>query len=82
MGLIGNKSEESMINQKRTFEALSRGISIGELKDQINDSSVKRFRSGEDALWDFDYDKSKKDLEDFIYKTHNALKNNEYIESK
>ena len=82
MGLIGQRSEDNGVNSKRTFEALSRGISFGEYKDQINDSSVKRFRSGEDALWELDYDKSKKDLEDFIFKTHTALKNKEYVESK
>jgi len=43
---------------------------------------VKRFRSGEDALWELDYDKSKKDLEDFIFKTHTALKNKEYVEKQ
>ena len=43
---------------------------------------VKKFKSGEDALWDMDLDKSKRDLEDFIYKTQNAIKNNTYVESK
>jgi len=33
MGLIGQRSEDNGINSKRTFEALSRGISFGEYKD-------------------------------------------------
>ncbi len=49
---------------------------------QINDASVRRFRSGEEILFDFDYDKSKKDLEDFIFRTQNAIKNQTYVESK
>jgi hypothetical protein len=54
-----------------------------ELKnEQVSDVSVKRFRSGEDILWDFDYDKSKRDLEDFIFRTHNAIKNNSYVDNK
>lgn len=65
------------MNQKRNFDMLH----DFELKnEQINDISVKKFKSGEDALWDFDLDKSKRDLEDFIYKTHNAIKNNTYVE--
>lgn len=67
------------LNQKRNFDMLH----DFELKnEQINDISVKKFKSGEDALWDYDLDKSKRDLEDFIYKTHNAIKNNTYVESK
>lgn len=67
------------LNQKRQFE----GLPDFELKnEQINDISVKKFKSGEDALWDYDLDKSKRDLEDFIYKTHHAIKNNTYVESK
>jgi len=69
------------INQKRSFQSYERDT-IPELDpktEQITDMSVKKFKSGEDALWDFDMDRSKKDLEDFIYKTHNAIKNNTYI---
>lgn len=71
------------INTKRSFQTYERD-SIPELDpktEQITDMSVKKFKSGEDALWDFDMDRSKKDLEDFIYKTHNAIKNNTYINS-
>jgi len=71
------------INQKRSFQSYERDT-IPELDaktEQITDMSVKKFKSGEDALWDFDMDRSKKDLEDFIYKTHNAIKNNTYINS-
>lgn len=66
------------MNQKRQFHE---GLPDFELKnEQINDISVKKFKSGEDALWDYDLDKSKRDLEDFIYKTHHAIKNNTYVE--
>jgi len=72
------------INQKRPFHAYDKDMLPDfELKnEQISDISVKKFKSGEDALWDYDLDKSKRDLEDFIYKTHNAIKNNTYVESK
>lgn len=69
----------SHINQKRPY-----GYDNDfELKnEQINDISVKKFKSGEDILWEYDLDRSKRDLEDFIYKTQNAIKNNTYVESK
>jgi hypothetical protein len=72
------------LNQKRPYHAYEKDtLPDFELKnEQINDISVKKFKSGEDALWDYDLDKSKRDLEDFIYKTHNAIKNNTYVESK
>lgn len=72
------------LNQKRPFHTYEKDILPDfDLKnEQINDISVKKFKSGEDALWDYDLDKSKRDLEDFIYKTHNAIKNNTYVESK
>jgi len=75
--LNANKADSFLSNQKRAFQQYERE-SIGDFgtrSDQINDISVKKFKSGED-LWDFDVDKSKKDLEDFIYKTHNIIKNN------
>jgi len=65
------------INQKRPYGYENEF----ELKnEQISDISVKKFKSGEDVLWDYDLDRSKRDLEDFIYKTHNAIKNNTYVE--
>lgn len=73
------------INQKRSFQNYDMRDNIPELElknEQITDISVKKFKSGEDAMWDFDMDRSKKDLEDFIYKTHNAIKNNAYVGSK
>lgn len=71
------------LNQKRQFHYDKDAIPDFELKnEQINDISVKKFKSGEDAIWDYDLDKSKRDLEDFIYKTHHAIKNNTYVESK
>jgi len=77
-------SENNNVIQKRGFQLTEKDI-VPELElkneQQISDVSVKRFRSGEDVLWDFDYDKSKRDLEDFIFKTHNAIKNNSYVES-
>lgn len=67
--------------QKRSFQTYEKDtIPELELKnEQITEMSVKKFKSGEDILWDYDMDRSKKDLEDFIYKTHNAIKNNSYI---
>ena len=79
-GIHGNT-----INQKRQFHhAYDKDMLPDfELKnEQISDISVKKFKSGEDILWEYDLDKSKRDLEDFIYKTHNALKNNTYVESR
>jgi len=72
-----NKADSFLSNQKRAFQQYERESmeAFGSRSDQINDISVKKFKSGED-LWDFDVDKSKKDLEDFIYKTHNIIKNN------
>ena len=69
--------------QKRSFQTYEKDtIPELELKnEQITEMSVKKFKSGEDILWDYDMDRSKKDLEDFIYKTHNAIKNNSYIGS-
>lgn len=70
------------LNQKRSFQNYDNRDTIPELElksEQINDISAKKFKSGEDALWDYDMDRSKQDLEDFIYKTHNAIKNNTYI---
>ncbi len=74
----------SGINQKRGFAMVEKDQAPDlELKnEQVSDVSVKRFRSGEDILWDFDYDKSKRDLEDFIFRTHNAIKNNSYVDNK
>jgi hypothetical protein len=72
-------------NQKRSFQNYDNRDTIPELElknEQINDISAKKFKSGDDNLWDFDMDRSKQDLEDFIYKTHNAIKNNTYIGSK
>jgi len=74
-----NQTQNSFLgNQKRAFHQYEKDSipEYGSKNEQINDISVKKFKSGEDALWDFDMDKSKKDLEDFIYKTHNAMKNN------
>jgi len=70
-----------MVNQKRSFQSYERDtIPDLELKnEQITEMSVKKFKSGEDILWDYDMDRSKRDLEDFIYKTHNAIKNNTYV---
>jgi len=75
--LSQNKADSFLSNQKRAFQTYERDSlgDFGTRSDQINDISVKKFKSGED-LWDFDVDKSKKDLEDFIYKTHNIIKNN------
>ena len=72
------------MNQKRSFQSYEKDtIPELELKnEQITEMSVKKFKSGEDVLWDYDMDRSKRDLEDFIYKTHNAIKNNTYIGSK
>lgn len=73
------------INQRKSFQNYDMRDNIPELElknEQIGDISVKKFKSGEDAMWDFDMDRSKKDLEDFIYKTHNAIKNNAYVGSK
>lgn len=73
-----NQGQNSfLMNQKRAFHTYEKEAipEYGSKNEQINDISVKKFKSGED-LWDFDMDKSKKDLEDFIYKTHNAMKNN------
>jgi hypothetical protein len=73
----------SGINQKRGISSIDKDQTPDlELKnEQVSDVSVKRFRSGEDILWDFDYDKSKRDLEDFIFRTHNAIKNNSYVDT-
>jgi hypothetical protein len=73
--------QSMMMNQKRSFQNYEReNIPELELKnEQITDMSVKKFKSGEDVLWDYDMDRSKRDLEDFIYKTHNAIKNNAYV---
>ena len=74
-----NQSQNSfLMNQKRAFHTYEKDSipEYGSKNEQISDISVKKFKSGEDALWEFDMDKSKKDLEDFIYKTHNAMKNN------
>lgn len=69
--------------QKRSFQTYEKDtIPELELKnEQITEMSVKKFKSGEDVYWEYDIDRSKKDLEDFIYKTHNAIKNNAYIGS-
>lgn len=72
------------LNQKRSFQTYDMRENIPELEmknEQIGDMSVKKFKSGEDALWDYDMDRSKRDLEDFIYKTHHAIKNNAYVGS-
>jgi len=80
---FSNQLGENSLNPKKLGSLESDKIPEIEVKnEQINDASVKRFRSGEDIFWDFDYDKSKKDLEDFIFKTQNAIKNNSYVESK
>jgi transposase-like protein len=70
------------LNQKRQFHSYEKDmLPEFELKnEQISDISVKKFKSGEDIFGDYDLDKSKRDLEDFIYKTHNAIKNNTYVE--
>ncbi len=72
------------LNQKRPYQNYDKDLQVDfELKnEQLNDMSVKKFKSGEDLLCDIDFDKSKRELEDFIYKTHNAIKNNTYRESK
>jgi transposase-like protein len=77
-----NQMNHMSFNAKRSFQTYERDtIPELELKnEQITEMSVKKFKSGEDVLWDYDMDRSKKDLEDFIYKTHNAIKNNTYIQ--
>jgi predicted RND superfamily exporter protein len=77
----GQNHPNLMVNQKRSFQSYERDtIPELELKnEQITEMSVKKFKSGEDILWDYDMDRSKRDLEDFIYKTHNAIKNNTYV---
>ena len=79
-----NLDINSKNGQKRSFQNLEResGFDIMPKNEQISDISVKRFKSGEDNIWDYDMDRSKKDLEDFIYKTHTAMKSNNAAESK
>ncbi len=73
----------SVMNQKRSFQTYEKDtIPDLDLKNEpITEMSVKKFKSGED-LWDFDTDRSKAELEAFIYKTHHALKTNSYNGSK
>lgn len=82
LGQFNQFGSHHNLNQKRNFHAFDKDMLHDfELKsEQVNDISAKKFKSGEDGLWDYDLDKSKRDLEDFIYKTHNAIKNHTYVE--
>lgn len=75
-----NKTENFLdqslrLGQKRSFQNYDKDNEQGPRNEQISDISVKKFKSGED-LWEYDMDSSKKDLEDFLYKAHNAMRNN------
>lgn len=81
-----NKTENFLdqslrLGQKRSFQNYDKDNEQGLRNEQISDISVKKFKSGED-LWEYDMDSSKKDLEDFLYKAHNAMRNNSIGDSK